>query len=92
MAPMSLRTRGAVIRALLESVPIAMGAIKQFEDIHQRLLDIVDRHEIAARNCAVISTQRLLFIDVIEKDILSAAPLYIRLSNWASILGEIGPT
>jgi sigma-B regulation protein RsbQ len=109
---LGLRTRGAVIKALLESIPVATGAVAQFEEIHQQLLDILDRQEIAAKNCAVIPTLRradfppvdaspkywydyasatddelLMFIDVIEKDILSVASLYIRLSNWASILG-----
>lgn len=110
-SPLNVRTRGAAIKALLVLKGVAALAIAQFAAINTELVDVLDRHEIAAKNCAVVpafkmsvtpslpgnprdwyeyesaSDQELLFfVDAMERDILSVASLYVRLSNFAAML------
>ena len=110
-SPFNVRTRGAVIKSLLVRKNSAPEAIAQFNAIDAELVGVLDRHEISAKNCAVVpafrlsrtqalpanprdwyeyelaSDQELLFfIDAIERDILSVTSLYVRLSNFATIL------
>jgi sigma-B regulation protein RsbQ len=113
-SPVNVRTRGTVIKALLARKAVAPGVLAQFVEINAELIDVLDRHEIAAKNCAVVpafklsvtpslpanprdwyeyesaSDQELLFfIEAIERDILSVAALYIRLSNFAAMLRDV---
>jgi sigma-B regulation protein RsbQ len=58
--PLSVRTRGAAIMALMAGRTVGKGVTAQFAAINAELLTILDRHEVAARNCAVIPSIRAL--------------------------------
>jgi sigma-B regulation protein RsbQ len=55
----NVRTRGAIIKALLLQRRTATAVIAHFEAIDAELMDVLDRHEIAAKNCAVVPAFKL---------------------------------
>jgi hypothetical protein len=106
---LNVRTRGSAIRALLKRRGVAPRVVAEFEAIDEELGLVLSRHEIAARNCAIVPAfgqlptgnprdwyefnsvsdgELLFFIDAIERDILAAASLYIRLADFAAFLGR----
>ena len=52
--PVNVRTRGCQIKKLLAQAPIKPAMYREFEEIVQELQNILDRHDTAAQNCAVI--------------------------------------
>jgi sigma-B regulation protein RsbQ len=50
----NLRSRGGSIKALLQRKGVPAGTIAQYELIDSRSVEILDKHDVAARSCAVI--------------------------------------
>lgn len=57
--PINVRTRGAIIKALLLRRRTLKGMIAQFEAIDAELIEVLDRQEIAAKNSAVVPAFKL---------------------------------